>query len=149
MGYNKRPSSFKPLPGSSIKGAGALAPGVYKGFFEAPQRGGTGAWSFVSVPAGFHIMWGEDQAQEAAAQVPPGAEATVTIGLSMGTIIARTDGGRLYLADAQTKEALTAQHTELEPLFVEAGEKKLRMASPVICQIDVGGKNVWKRDISN
>lgn len=141
MGYNKRPSTFKPLPGSSIKGAGALAPGVYEGYFEEGKQ----AWTFVSVPAGLHLLWGEEEAQKAVSVIPKGTLCSVRVGLSPGAIIARTDGGRLYLADAQTKEALTAQHTELEPLFAEATSKKLVMASPVICQIDVGGSNVWTR----
>lgn len=131
MAYNKNSAKASGLPGSSIKGAGSLPPGVYTGYFEIKKGGAT----FASMPAGLHSLSDEPEAALAAQSLDEGTQYAVRIALSAGCIVARTDGGRFYMADAATKAPLTGQHTEIHACLLEAAEKKLKLASPVVVEI--------------
>jgi hypothetical protein len=132
------------LPGSSIKGAGALPPGNYRGYFEIKRTLASVSLWFVSMPHGIHYV--EDDVNVVDIKVD--VAYSVVVALSAGGVIARTDGGRFYIADAHTKEALTGQHSDVHECLIEAGGLKLKLAAPVIQQIREGENVVFQRDKS-
>jgi len=131
--YGRRSGSASPLPGSSIKGAGSLAPGKYVGVFEKRKEGIV----FVSLPAGFH------DASEL--EILPEGTCDVLIALSKGSILLRTDGGRFVLADAQTREWLTEAYADVFSALTEGAEKKLKLSVPIINEIRRAGEIVYER----
>jgi hypothetical protein len=137
MAYNKRPSSSSALPGSSIKGAGALPPGVYTGYFETKRLPGNQTQqTFAAMPHGFHISGGEEYA--------------VTVKLSPGCALRRTDGGRVFMVDVLTGEAMTGMFTDVHEMLAEAAQKKLKLTSPEIVLVqDMDGHIVYKKENNN
>lgn len=148
MAYSKHSSKGSSLPGPSIKGAGALPPGTYRGYFEKNRLPGTHPtyqYAFASMPHGIHIL--EAEAAEALTDsgLEWGREYILRVALSEGGIVARTDGGRFYMADAQSRAPLTAQHGEIHACLVEAAEKKLKLATPVVVEISQNGTIIFQR----
>lgn len=139
MGYSRKSASTtdRPLPGSSIKGAGSLAPGIYYGKFELREK----QLTFIALPHGFHYMEGETAAEAARALAASPSPTTyqVRIKLSPGCGVARTDGGRYYVADSHTKIPRTEQYTDIHEMMQEAAEKKLTFSSPII--VEIKGEN--------
>lgn len=137
MAYGRRKKEGKPLPGTSIKGAGTLTPGLYRGRLELASDGAS--LLFTSLPHGMHI----EQGCPFHGPFNDGVEYDVEIGFVSGCGIKRGKDGKMCAADLLTKEAVTDWYADLGAVLEEAARLKLVFGVPQIIKISLKGELLY------